>query len=310
MGTVINTVTGPGIPLETNRIVTPLGIRFWDLTLNLPITGGLTVNLRPANSAWPILTARLTSAGVYAFFGLPGLQAVEHPNSSGYGPPRTLTYVVTVQDQLGRYLPTVLVYTMDETGAVVVNGVPDTTPGARLAYLFSAPTRPAPAGMAAVSAYLIDQDANAPAAWAVVQIQVGSDPEIWSGIADDSGRALVLVPFPVAQSLLGGSPPGSGQPNIGDDTWPLTVTAQYSPGALGYPLSGAPDLVWPWTDTPNLKDILTLQQPATIWTNPASGGAEFSATLTFGQSLVLRSSSGSPLSLSSSLNISQGSSPP
>jgi len=311
MGTAMQTVTGPGIPLECTRIVTPLGIRFWDLALNLPIVDGLTVNLRLGNSPWPILTATLTASGVYAFFGLPGLRAAEYPDSGGFGPARTFSYVVTVQDQLGRYLPTVLVYTLDQTGAVLVSGVPDPTPGARLAYLFSAPTRPAPPGMAAVSAYLIDQTANAPAAWALVSIQVGSDPESWTGIADDSGSALVLVPFPVAQSLLLGSPPGSGQIGISQETWPITVEVQYSPGLLGYPLAGAQDLQWPWTDTPNLKDALQNQQPATIWADPATPEAQFQATLTLGQNLVLRSSAaGSPPSFSSSLNITQGGSPP
>jgi hypothetical protein len=241
---------------------------------------------------------------------LPGLRAVEYPGSSGFGPAQTFTYVVTVQDQLARYLPTVLVYTMDQTGAVLIGGVPDSTPGPRSAYLFSAPTRIAPPGMAAVSAYLIDQDANVPAAWALVNIQVGGDSETWTGIADDSGSALVLVPYPVAQSLLLGSPPGSGQVNIADETWPLTAEVQYSPGLLGYPLAGAPDLVWPWTDTPNLKDILQAQQTAIIWADPATPTSQFQATLTLGQGLVLRSSAGSPLSQLSSLNISQGASPP
>jgi|SRR5271165_4397558 len=306
MGTAINTVTGPGIPLESLSIVTPLGIRFWDLTLGLPIAEGLIVNLRLANSAWPVLTATLTASGVYGFFGLPGLRAAEYPTSSGYGLARTFSYVVTVQDQLGRYLPTVLVYTLDQTGAPV-NGAA----GIQLAYLFSAPTRTAPPGMAAVTAHLIDQDANAPAAWAVVSLQAGSDPETWMGIADDTGSALVLVPYPVAQSLLLGSPPGSGQTSVGADTWELTVEVAYSPGLLSYPLAGAPDLVWPWTDTPNLKDILQAQQPATIWADPATPVSQFPATLTLGQNLALRSATtGSPASLSSSLNISQGASPP
>jgi hypothetical protein len=309
MSTAVNTISGPGIPLESTRIVTPLGIRFWDLTLNLPIAEGLTVNLRLGNSSGPILTAVLTSSGVYAFFGLPGLRAAEYPSSAGFGPPRTFSYVVTVQDQLGRYLPTVLVYTMDQTGAVLVNGTPSSTSGPQLAYLFSAPTRPSPPGVAGISAYLIDQDTNAPVAWALVNIQVGSDPETWTGIADDSGRALVLVPFPIAQTLQLSSPPGPGQANINDETWPLTVQVEYSPDQLGYPLTGAPDLAWPWTDTPNLKDILLNQQPATIWADPATLVTQFQATLTLGQDLVLRSSTGSPLSLSSSLNISRGTSP-
>jgi hypothetical protein len=310
MSAAMNTVIWPGTPLESTRIVTVLGIRFWDLTLDVPIAGGLTVTLRLGNTGQPIRDATLTSAGVYAFFGLPGLRAAEYPGSSGTGPAQTFTYVVTVQDQLGRYLPTVLVYTLDQTGAVLIGGIPDNTPGPRIAYLFSAPTRIPPAGMAAVSAYLIDQTANAPAAWALVNIQVGTDPETWTGIADDSGTAMVLIPYPAAQSFLQGSPPGTGQANIADETWPLTAQVLYSPGLLGYPLAGAPDLEWPWTDTPNLKDILQAQQPATIWATPATPTSQFQATLTLGQNLVLRSSAGSPLSLSSSLNITQGASPP
>lgn len=306
MSTTINTATGPGIPLETLNISTCLGIRFWDLTLGIPIAEGLTVELRLANSGGPILTAKLTAAGVYAFFGLPGLHAAEYPTSLGYGPARTFSYVVTVQDQLGRYLPTVMIYTLDQTGALVSG-----SPGIQLAYLFSASTRSVPPGLAAVTAYLIDQSTRNPASWAVVSLQVGSDPETWQGIADDTGSALVLVPYPLAQSLLLGSPPGSGQTNINADTWPLTVEVTYSPGLLTYPLAGAPDLVWPWTDTPNLKDIVQAQHPATIWANSTTPVSQFQATLTLGQNLVLRSAAtGSPAELLSNLNISQGTSPP
>jgi hypothetical protein len=309
MSTVINAISGPGIPLESTRIFTPLGIQFWDLTLNQPIDEGLTVNLRLQNASYPILTAKLTSAGVYAFFGLPGLRAAEYPSSAGFGPSRTFTYVVTVQDQLGRYLPAVLVYTLDQSGALLVNGIPDNTPGPRLAYLFPAPSAVPSPGCAAVSAYLIDQDTNTPAAWALVNIQVGSDPEIWTGIADDSGRALVLIPYPVAQALQLSSPPGQGQASINDETWPITVQVKYSPDQLSYPLQGTADLTWPWTDTPNLKDILQNQQLVTIWAAPATPVSQFQATLTLGQNLVLRSSTGSPLTTSSSLNISRVTSP-
>jgi hypothetical protein len=164
--------------------------------------------------------------------------------------------------------------------------------------------------VAAVSAYLIDQGSSppatdTPAAWALVTIQVGNDPETWTGIADESGRALVLVPYPVVQRLQFGSPPGSGQGSITGETWPLTVQVQYSPDKLGHPLANAGDVVWPWTTTPNLKDILESQQPATIWADPATPVTKFQATLTLGQDLVLRSAALSPLSLSSSLNISR-----
>jgi hypothetical protein len=234
---------------------------------------------------------------------------VEYPDDAGFGPPRTYSYVVTVQDQLGRYLPAAFVYTLDQTGAVLVGGVPNDTRGARMAYLFSAPTRADFPGVALVSAYLIDQDAGAPAASALVKIQVGNDPETWVGVADESGRVLVPVPYPVAQRLQLGSPPGSGQGSVANETWPISVTVQYSPDKLSYPLANSPDIAWPWSVTPNLKDILENQQAATIWSGPATPSSQFDATLTLGQDLILRSSTGSPLSPSSSLNISRSASP-
>ena len=131
MGLAINTAFGPGTRLEVSQTFTPLGIRFWDLTQNLPITDGLAVNLRLMGSSAAALPAVLTRSGVYAFFGLPGLYAAEHPGPAGNGPPRTFRYVVTVQDLLGRYLPEVLLYTLDQNGAVLANGSPDSTPGSR-----------------------------------------------------------------------------------------------------------------------------------------------------------------------------------
>jgi hypothetical protein len=310
MASVTNTAYGPGTPLEVSQTFTPLGIRFWDLTQNLPINDGLAVYLRLENSNAPAVPAVLTRSGVYAFFGLPGLYAVEHPNPAGYGPPQTFRYVVTVQDLLGRYLPAVLVYALDQTGTVVVNGSPDPTPGARLAHLFSAVSRPVPPGVGAVRVDLLDQSTNQPAAWAALRVQINGETETWTGIADEAGRALVLVPYPVMQVLQLGSPPGTGQGNIAAQSWPLTVEVQYGPDQLSYPAADFTDVEWPWTDTPSLRDILWKQPAATIWTDPATPAGQLTATLNFSDDLVLRSLSGSPPSPDSTLSISQGGSPP
>jgi hypothetical protein len=316
MSTMINPASGPGIPLEVLRVSTPLGIRFWDLTLNVPVSDGLQVNLQLMNSQAPPLPAVCTSSGVYTFFGLPGLHSVEYPDGTGnFGPPRTYSYVVTVQDGLGRFLPMVLVYSLDQTGALLVNGVPDATPGARLAYLFSAPGRVAPPGIAMVRADLVDKNAvingqNQPAAWAVVQAQVSGEVETWTGIADDQGRAALLFPYPLVEKLVLGSPPGTGQGNIADQNWPLSVQVQYSPNQAQFPLANLPDLQWPWTVTPSLKSILDNQAPATIWTDPVTPVSQLSTQLNLGEPLVLRSGSLSPPSTSSTLLISAGTSPP
>jgi hypothetical protein len=238
------------------------------------------------------------------------LYAAEHPGPQGYGPPRVFRYVVTVQDLLGRYLPAVLVYTLDQTGAVLVQGSPDTTPGARVAHLFSSVSRPVPPGVGAIRAELLDQDTDQPAAWAVVRVQIGGESETWTGIADEAGRVLVLVPYPVMQSLQLGSPPGSGQGNIAAQNWPVTVEAQYNPDQLSYPAADFTDVVWPWTDTPSLRDILGNQPPAAIWPTPAGPETQLTANLNLGVDLVLSSESGSPLSPGSTLNISRGGSPP
>lgn len=311
---VINPVSGPGIPLEINRTYTPLGIRFWDLTQNVAITDSLAVDLRLANSQAPPLPAVYTRSGVYAFFGLPGLHAVEDPlDAGGYGPPRTFRYIITVQDLLGRYLPAVLVYALDQTGALIVNGSPDSTPGPRLAYLFSAASRPIPPGMGAVRASLADHDAvsnglNQPASWAVVQVQVSGESEVWTGIADAAGQVLVLVPYPVMQRLQLGSPPGSGQGNIAGEAWSVSVTVNYNPAALTDPLAGAANLEWPWTVTPSLRSILG-QPVATIWQDPLTPLSQLNGNLTYHQDLVLRSLAGSPPAPSSNLLISRGTSP-
>jgi len=310
MGTAINTAYGSGTPLEVSQTLTPLGIRFWDLTQNLPIDDGLAVYLRLANSNAPPLPAALTRSGVYAFFGLPGLWAAEHPGPAGYGSPRTFRYIVTVQDLLGRYLPTVLCYALDQTGTVLVNGSPDTTPGARVAPLFSSVSRPVPPGVGAIRADLTDRDTGQAAGWAVIRAQITGQTETWTGIADLAGRVLVLVPYPVIQALQLGSPPGTGQGNISSQTWQVTIDAQYSPGQLSYPVAAFTGVQWPWTDTPSLKDILGTQQPAIIWTDSITPAQQFTATLSLGVDLVLSSASGSPPAPGSTLNISRGGSPP
>jgi hypothetical protein len=312
MGTASNAAYGPGTPVEVSQTFTPLGIRFWDLTQNLQVSGGLDVNLMLANSSAPALPAVLTRSGVYAFFGLPGLYAVEHPGPQGYGPPRTYRYIVTVQDLLGRYLPAVLVYTLDQTGAVVSAGSPpDTLPGGvRLAHLFSSVSRTVPAGVGAIWADLLDQDTNQPAAWAVIRVQITGETETWTGISDEAGRVLVLVPYPVFQILQAGSPPAASPGSITGQSWPVTIEALYSPDQLSYPAADFPNVQWPWLDTPSLRDIFRNQQTATIWPSPATPTTQLAANLSFGADLVLSSVSGSPLSPASTLSISRGGSPP
>jgi len=310
MATGINFATGPGRPLDTLRIFTALGIRFWDLLLNVPIGDGLQVQARLEGSSGNPLDARQLPSGVYAFFGLPGLRAAEYPaDPPDFGPPRTFNYIVTVADLLGRFLPAVLVYSLDQAGRVLAGGIPDPGRDPRVAYLFSAPSRTAPPGIAAVRADLLDKDTGQPAAWAVLRLQVAGQPEAWTGVADDRGRALILFPYPLVDRLTLGSPPGSGQGSITEQNWPVSVQARYGPANLRFSLDGVPGLAYPWSVTPNLKSILEDQPPARIWTEDSQSTFSADATLVFGQELVLRTRLSDPALLSSTLSISGGTSP-
>jgi hypothetical protein len=310
MATGINLTTGPGRPLETLRIFTALGIRFWDLLLNVPIDDGLHVQARLEESSGDPLEARRSLSGVYAFFGLPGMRAAEYPaDPPDFGPPRTFNYVVTVSDLLGRFLPAVLVYSLDQAGRVLVGGVPDPGPDPRVAYLFSAPSRAVPPGIAAVRADLLDKDTGQPAGWAVLRLQIAGQSEAWTGIADERGRVLILFPYPLANRLTLGSPPGSGQGSITEQNWPVTVQARYGPANLRFPLAGVPGLAYPWPVTPSLKSILEDQPPASIWPEDSQSTFSAAATLVFGQELVLRTRLPDPAHPSSTLSISGGTSP-
>lgn len=306
MQTVVNSSQGPGRRLETLTIVTPLGIRFWDLTVNVPVGDGLEVKARRAGAMEPVVVARVTPSGTHVFFGLPGLRALEYPDGS---PLQTsiASVLVTVRDRLERFLPTVIAYTIDPNGLAAAGGADR---GPRMAYLFSAPTRAVPPGMAAVRATLVEKETGQPARHAVLRVQVADQSEVWTGISDQQGQVLALFPYPLVERLRLGSPPGTGQGSVTEQRWPIKVTARYAPARLRFPLADAGKAAFPFNLTPSLKSVLDEQTPALIWSSTATSVTELSRTLSFGEQLILRTDAGSPPSSSSTLLVSRGASPP
>jgi hypothetical protein len=305
-------------PVETVRVFTPLGIRFWDLVLDVPIDAGLVVTARPRDGDYAPVQAFRTNSGVYAFQGLPGLRAIEYPAADpsavasppASSPPTPLPFIITVEDQLGRYLPEL--FSVDLP--LPFRGIfPPPAPGSPpeaggRAYLFSAPARPAPPGVAVVRADLQDHETGGPAAFAVLQVQASSTG---IGIADQRGSVVVMFPFPVVERLRLGSPPGAGQGDVSGYTLPLTATVQYRPEALTYPLAGRQGVPDRWRSLPSVKSILDGQTPGTLWlTDAGPPSPSMDGNLRFGQELVLATASSSPPLTFSSLSISRGSSPP
>jgi hypothetical protein len=305
---------GLGIELEQLTIFTPLGIRFWDQTTDQPVTDGLTVSAQLPNTGYRPVPAFRSASGVYAFQGLPCLHDVEYPlpgATPSASPPKSFSFVITVSDTLGRFLPALFVVDLPLSypGVFLSNQVTSPPGGGARAYLFPAPTRPAAAGIGVIRADLWDREADQPAAYAAVEAWIAG--QTWRGIADDRGCVLIQFPSPPVTRLSTGSPPGSGQGPATGMSWPIQIGVQYQPSRLRYPLAATRDVVFPWATTPSLKSILEEQQPALVWQHEAGpAAAEWTGDLVYGEELILRTAAGSPSNNSSVLLVSSIASSP
>ena len=235
MATGANAVFQNLVPFEKQRIFTPLGMRFWDFALDQTVDDGLRVfAVSPVPGLEPVAAVR-TLSGVYAFQGLPGLRDIEYPRGDSSpisSPPHAIPFVIVVCDLLRRYLPQV--FTIDlplpYRGVFLSNEVTSPPGAAARAYLFSASTRVVPSGCATMRAQLWDKAADAPAPHGVLQVTVANN--VWTGIADEKGMVALFFPYPLLERLSLGSPPGSGQGNIYNTTWPVAVQVRYQPSKL------------------------------------------------------------------------------
>lgn len=304
----------PGIRvLERARSFTPLGIRFWDEAFDVPVEAELRVYAWLAGGGFAPVRAVRAASGIYSFHHLPGRWAQEHPAEDEDAPETAgpaQEYVISVDDPGGRFLPTVfsvalpLGYRGEFLSAAL--SPPGGSPGR--AYLFSAAGRPVAARAAAIRADLWDADREAPAAWAVLRATVKGRTH--TAVADDQGRALLMMPVPSVDRLRLGSPPGSGQGSPAGNRWPATVRVWYDPGALRFPFAGRGDVDPAWLARPSLKSVLDEQGAALVVDEEGQAPvSEHVAELAYGEALVLRTvdAGGTP---APRLWITAGASPP
>jgi hypothetical protein len=260
--------------LDTVTRTALLGVRFWDRVTGRVVFDGLDVVETTSG-------ARLVPnrSGVFVLHELPGLRASEFgagDDAFWASPPAGSTIGFTLVDTLRQFLP--FSFTVDvplrglfaEDCGLLPAASP---PGLGFVPLFSAPARSVPAGIAAVRADLWDVDADAPAAWAVLEVSAGGT--VYRGVADTRGS--VVVPFPYPEPPWHGSSPPPGSKSLSQQQWPLDVTVRYSP-----PTSP------PFSDVPDLCAVLT-QAPGTLLDPDSPQTALGSQSLTFGSELVLRS---------------------
>ncbi|HEX8453158.1 MAG TPA: hypothetical protein VF647_13730 [Longimicrobium sp.] len=300
--------------LERTRSFSPLGIRFWDAAFDVPVTDSLRVFAWLAGGGFPPVRAVRSGSGVYSFPALPGrreqeLPAADEEHPELAGPPQE--YAIAVDDPAGRWLPTAFSVTLplgyrgEFLGASAAS-----VPGpAGRAYLFSSPARPVPASAATVRADLWDAELERPAAWAVLRATV--EGVTHTAVADEEGRALLVLPVPSVDRLRLGSPPGSGQGAPAGNRWPVSVEAWYEPGALRFPFAGCTDVDSAWPERPSIKSVLDEQRAAQLWQEDGQPPVDdHTAELVYGEELVLRTLAAGGAALLPRLWISAAASPP
>jgi hypothetical protein len=273
--------------LERRSIVAPLGIRFWDPAFDVQITDGLTVTAYPEGSPRPAARAVCTPGGIFAFRKLAGLQAVE------CSLPPSARFLIEVTDTGDRFQPVAFLVDAPFKGIF-----PTDLPAASAMpppgfYLFSAPTRSASPLLALVRTQVNERLGTSeygPAAYAVLELDA-PDGTTYVGLADASGTLALLFPYPDFTGLVGGaSLPAS--PAAQQQSWPVTLRIRYQPSALSFPQNSR---------LPELRSVLA-QARAQIWTDPTSATgqilSELTAILVYGQTLTLRSGTGSTLLVS------------
>jgi hypothetical protein len=268
--------------VETLTRVTPLGIRFWDAAAARPVREGLRVRAWPEGASGPGTTAFRTVSGVYAFHGLPGLEAFEWGEPLAE-PLRQQRYVVSVEDLEGRFVPVAFVvdlprrergvYPPAEAGSLPEAVVPGFV-------LFSSPARPVPAGAAAVRAHLEDALTGEPAAHAVLEVEV--EGEVWLGLADASGAVAVYFPTPPFRHTLSGSFPAGGTP-LHEHAWTATARLRYAPPSVVV----APEARLPLLSSVSdqAAGLLYAEPPGSLADPPADA---LDVTLVYGRETVLR----------------------
>jgi hypothetical protein len=254
------------------------GVRFWDGVTGHAIADGLT--LTDVGSG---RVATVSPSGVFVLHDLPGLSA----SADGAGdeafwaaPPVQRELALELRDsraQFGSFrfaadAPHRGLFADACAGASPPDGAVGSVP------LYSSATRTAPAGIAAVRADLWDAAADAPAAWAVLEVAT-SGGFAGRGLAGADGRCAVLFAYPEPDPQLSSPPSGGG--GLAQQTWTVSVTVHYEPGGPGLPAPSA-------ATAPDL--CAALGQAAGIALASSSPPTPLGdQTLTFAAELVLRS---------------------
>jgi hypothetical protein len=282
------------VTVALDRVVryTPFGVRFRDVATGQTVSEGLELT-----EVGTKIKAVANRSDVFVASGFPGLSDVERPSDgpepylvphdepprAAGSPPSTREFTFELVDTLQRFLGFRFAVHLPATNEgllgleCTVPGSPPWLPTTDIP-LYSAPSRLAPGGMATLRADLAEAAGRAPAAHAVLEVFTTGGPR-FRGIADETGRVVVIFPYP-EPAATAGSPPSGTTRALSYQTWNVELAARYAHPASPPAGAGARAL-----------DICTVlgqpQRPLLTGTSPATPLTQ--ATLAFGQELVLGS---------------------
>jgi hypothetical protein len=277
----------PHVELETRTYRCALAIRFVDTALNEVVTSGLQVTATSVNDRERVIEAKANRSGTWLFYGLPGQRGYElgAPDQSGASPLEPARFIVTVRDELGRFLPCRFEATVSHHERFNFLTIASPPWAGGNVPLFSSPARFVHRSCGVVRGQLVFSSAQnlvKPAAWALMQVTVivrngARDPIHALGVADAQGSVAVMFPWPELFGLPNASPRGGGQ--IEDQGWDLSVRGWHDLQSRN-----------PKRDEPfDLDQVLGwFGAPSNILQTAAAPYSEFSnAILKFGRELVI-----------------------
>jgi hypothetical protein len=173
---------------------------------------------------WKKVDAVLTPSGNHAFPTLPGLEDFIRGNGSAEAWSEAIerSYIVEINDPLQRYLPCRLQVMAPCQGLYqwdMLTTIDSPVSAIHTLPLYPAPTYPAlPTEMAVTRASLFDPVNKVAAAWAMIEVSVGT--MFAKGFSDGSGNALVVFPLP--------EPADATEKNLRNQRWECSISAYYS----------------------------------------------------------------------------------
>lgn len=270
---------------EIQSLVSPCGVRFWDLVEQRIVSTGLQVEFESETAPGKRFPATANGSGTFVPWGLRRL----FEDATGSAAAASGTFTLFVHDPTNQYVPCRLSGLTLQPGSWVEvakdNDSVNVPFPAQTIPLFPSIGRVRP-GWGSIRAELWDATAHGPAAGALVRATPASASAVW-GLSDSGGRVHLLVPWPAPIPTSIGSPPPP------QATWPVLVEVWYGSGAKG---SGEADLT------------AVLRQPLSpLKTAAPAPENSLTATLCAGVELTLRSPADDGTGSSTTLQLLPGS---